>query len=355
MAMVLHTGVPGAGKTYLLVKTFVDLFCEYDKETERFQLTEQHKDKILVSNIQGLTIEHLDLETLMNERSEALAKARWFENDKAKDIEQMDDVIDTFYAEIHEEKIRHFFTYNHQEYLSQKHGPLIYLIEESQRYFDSKELGRQKWVRDVLFFFEKHRHLGFSMLMDTQHISKLHKGISVLFESEIQAKPRTLSIAGEFKYNQISDGCKTNQVPIVVKPDQRIFKVYKSMSHNEQIKPKKPFVKLISFIVFCIVASIFGFQYFMGRLVPDEVQASEVSQVSPGPQVASNAVQGKKVFGSSVVVPDSSEWVRLSYVIYRGNQINVVHPITNAIIALRDIDLPVRQVGDTIFCDISKF
>ncbi len=51
MVMKLNTGVPGAGKTYLMVKSFIDLFCTWDKETERFVLKDEHKDKVLISNI----------------------------------------------------------------------------------------------------------------------------------------------------------------------------------------------------------------------------------------------------------------------------------------------------------------
>jgi hypothetical protein len=360
MVMKIHTGVPGAGKTYLLVKSFTDLFCEYDSDTQRFELKPKHQDKILVSNIQGLTLNHLDLETLMMERCETLARARWFENPKSKDIGEMADVIDEFYSEFYEEKIRWFFDCAHQEFLAQKHGPLIYLIEESQRYFDTKELGRQKWVRDVLFFFERHRHMGFSILCDTQHISKIHKGIAVLFEVEVQAKPRTLSVMGEFKYNEITDGMKTNQLPIIVKPDQRIFKVYKSMEASEQIKPKKPVLKIVAFVVAVAVLGVFIIRYAINNLGPDDVIASETiaqgDQKNQSHQIKSNAAQGKRALGSSAAgAPDQPpEWVRVDYVIPENSkEILIIHPITNTIMPLLELKHPVKRVGDAIYCDVS--
>jgi hypothetical protein len=355
MAMIVHTGVPGAGKTYLLVKTFTSMFCEYDKETQRFQLKPEHQDKSLVSNIQGLALEHLDIDVMMSDRCMAMAKARWYDNPKSKDLDEMEDVIDEFYAEFYEEKVRWFFDHAHQQALCEKHGPLIYLIEESQRYFDSKELGRQKWVRDVLYFFERHRHMGFSILCDTQHISKIHKGIAVLFEMEVQAKPRTLSLAGEFKYNEISDGVKTNQFPIVVKPDQRIFKTYKSMTHKEQVRPKKPLIKIVLFVVVVFGFGAFMLNYAINHLGPDDVIAAEdhtQGVTDPAAPRATNASQGKRALGSSTIEIEPV-WVRLSYVMFGDNQINVIHPVHNTIIPLLEMDLPVKRTGDGIFADIS--
>lgn len=286
MVMKLNTGVPGAGKTYLMVKSFIDLFCTWDKETERFVLKDEHKDKVLISNIEGLTLQHYDIETLMNERCQQLAKATFIKNIGGNDIDMdsMQDVIDEFYHKFLDEKVRWFFSYDYQKQLLDKFGPVIYLIEESQRYFDSKELGRANWVRDVLFFFEKHRHFGFSIFCDTQHNTKLHKGIVALFETETRAKPRTLSVFGEFKYNEYADDAKTNQIPIVVKPDARIYKTYKSMSHKEDVKTKKPGFRLFLFIVVMGVLSLFVFNYAKSHLGGGVVHAESSSSV-PSPNV----------------------------------------------------------------------
>ena len=348
MVMKLHTGVPGAGKTYLLVKSFIDLFCTWEKQTGRFILKKEHQDKILVSNIEGLTLPHLDIETLMNERCMQLAETKYVDNIGKHDIEKMQDVIDEYYYEFLQEKVRWFFNYNYQKQLADKHGPIIYLIEESQRYFDSKELGRQKWVRDVHFFFEKHRHFGFSIFMDTQHASKLSKGIAVLFETETQAKPRTLSLMGEFKYNEYADGAKTNQVPIVVKPDKRIYAAYKSMSHKEDVKTKKPALKILAFVVVMAGLSVFILNYAKNNLGPEELHAQTAEAAEQNTPAAPT--------GSAPPPPPtpakSGAWVHLSFVMNSTGEVTVVHPLTNAILPLKEFNLEVKRQGTQLYCFI---
>jgi len=350
MVMKLNTGVPGSGKTYLLVKAFIDLFCTWDKDTERFVLKEQHQDKILISNIEGLTLPHLDLETLMHERCLQLARTKLL--DKGVQIlDENQDILDEYYYQHLEEKIRWFFSKEYQGQLTDKHGPIIYLIEESQRYFDSKELGRQKWVRDVLFYFEKHRHLGHSIFCDTQHASKLHKGIVALFETETRAKPRTLSVMGEFKYNEYADGAKTNQVPIIVKPDKRIYQTYKSMTHKEDVKTKKPVLKILIFV--CCMAA---FSLFMINYAKSNLGASSLED-QPAPQDTSSST------GS---VPPPSQppaqteyrrpgyWVHLPFVMDAQGKVTVVHPITYAVMPLKEFDLEVKRQGTQLFCFVEE-
>ena len=347
MASFLHTGVPGSGKTYLMVEKFCRLFCDYDKETERFILKEKFKDKILVSNIEGLTLQHIDLETMLHERCLTLARKKFIDNLADQDLETMDDVIDEYYADFKEEKIRWFFNMPFQKSLQEKHGGIIYLIEESQRYFDGKELGRQKWVRDVFYFFEKHRHVGCSIFMDTQHISKLVKGISVLFETETRAKPRTFSIMGEFKYNEYSEGAKMNQVPIVKKPDQRIFKTYKSMSAAEDVKTKKPIFKLLSFVGVMVVMAFFVLGYAKSNLGPKSAHAKTPVKTNVSNFVPADPVRP----GASQETKQDFHWERLSF-IKSTKGFSVVHPITNVILDLKELDLEVRRQGTSLLVKI---
>ena len=349
MVMKLHTGVPGSGKTYLLVKAFIDLFCTWDKETGRFVLKPEYEDKTLISNIEGLTLPHLDLETLMHDRCLQLARTKLMEKG-VQVLEENQDIIDEYYYQHLEEKVRWFFSKAHQSQLTDKHGPVIYLIEESQRYFDSKELGRQKWVRDVLFYFEKHRHLGHSIFCDTQHASKLHKGIVALFETETRAKPRTLSVMGEFKYNEYADGAKTNQLPIVVKPDKRIYQTYKSMTHKEDVKTKKPVLKILIFV--CIMAS---FSIFMINYAKSNLGASGLKD-QPTSQDTASASAGS----AHTKVPVSSpyqrrgRWIPLSFVMDSEGKVIVIHPITNAVMPLKEFDMEVRVQGTQLSCFVEE-
>lgn len=351
MVMKLNTGVPGAGKTYLMVKSFIDLFCTWDKEIERFVLKDEHKDKVLISNIEGLTLQHYDIETLMNERCQQLAKATFIKNIGGNDIDMdsMQDVIDEFYYKFLDEKVRWFFSYDYQKQLLDKFGPVIYLIEESQRYFDSKELGRANWVRDVLFFFEKHRHFGFSIFCDTQHSTKLHKGIVALFETETRAKPRTLSVLGEFKYNEYADDVKTNQIPIVVKPDERIYKTYKSMSHKEVVKTKKPGLRLVIFVLGMMILSLVMFGYVKNNLGGGVVHAKDSSSISDSKEKDKVLPKEKKN-----VLPEEKEkeWRLLSHWMDRRGHVTVIHPLTNEFVPLKQFvsEMKVKVSGNSLYC-----
>ena len=352
--MKLNTGVPGVGKTYLMVKSFIDLFCFWDKETGRFILKEEHKGKILVSNVEGLTLPHLDIETLMNERCMQLANTKFIDNIGSHDLEKMQDVVDEYYYQFLEEKVRWFFNYSYQKQLCDKHGPIIYLIEESQRYFDSKELGRQKWVRDVLYFFEKHRHFGHSIFCDTQHHSKLHKGLVALFETETRAKSRTLSVMGEFKYNEYSDDAKINQLPIIVKPDKRIYQIYKSMAHKEDVKTKKPVLKILIFVCVMAAFSLFILNYAKNNLGTQEAQANPATITNQSADNQPGGTARSPVPNSTIQPQKRGSWVHLDFTIDTKGTVTIVHPETFAIMPLKELELEVKRQGTQLYCFIEE-
>ncbi len=159
MVMKLHTGVPGSGKTFFLIKSLTDLFYTWNEELNRFELKPEHKNLIVISNVEGLNLDHKDLDTLISDRCLTLAKRKFTELMTDKDLPDMDELITDYYYDFKNEGIRWFFNYEYQERLCQEFGPIVYAIEESQRYFDGQKIGREKWLREVLFFFEKHRHL----------------------------------------------------------------------------------------------------------------------------------------------------------------------------------------------------
>lgn len=351
MVMKLHTGVPGSGKSYLLVKSFTDAFCVYNKDVGMWEIKSQGKLFRLISNIEGLTIPHESLDVLISDRCRSLAKSqvlaefkKVYDGDADSFGHFLDDTVQVRYLELLEEKVRWFFNDEYQKSLADGFT-LVYLIEECQRYFDTTELGRRAWVRDVLYFFERHRHHGISFFMDTQHISKIHKGISVLFEEEIQAKPRTLSVTGEFRYNSICDGLKTNQFPIVVRPDKRIFAAYQSRTSIEAVKTKSPVKRLFLGLVFCACLVYGLFLYARHTMAPSSAVAAEIppsgkSIVAKDSKPASVAVLEK---------PSPGGWVRMSYVLKSDGSLWVIHPVTNAISLLPDLGLRTKVVGTELY------
>jgi len=351
MVMKLHTGVPGSGKSYLLVKSFTDAFCSYNKDVGIWEIKPQGRIFRLISNIEGLTLPHESLDVLISDRCRSLARSQVLSEFKkvyAGDADSfghfLDDAVQVKYSELLEEKVRWFFNDEYQKSLADG-CTLVYLVEECQRYFDTTELGRKAWVRDVLYFFERHRHHGISFFMDTQHISKIHKGISVLFEEEIQAKPRTLSVTGEFRYNSICDGLKTNQFPIVVRPDKRIFAAYQSRTSVEAVKPKSPVKRLFLGLVFCACLVYGLFLYARHTIAPSAAVAAEVPQaeksiVPKSPNPASDAGSEKTSSGG---------WLRMSYVLKSDGSLWVIHPSTNVISLLPDLGLRTKVVGTELY------
>lgn len=353
MVMKLHTGVPGAGKSYLLIKSFVEAFCDWGSDENRYCLKKSFGQIKLISNIEGLTLDHCNLDVMISDRCQALARRKVLEesgnkcDDSTNFLADAADVVHTYYLDYMAERCRWFFEDGYQQSLAIDAGGLVYLIEESQRYFDSGALGRKPWVRDVLYFFERHRHHGISIFMDTQHASKLHKGIVALFEEEIRAKPRTLSVMGEFRYNSYCDGMKINQLPIVVKPDKRIFATYQSMTAVEVVKPKRPLFKLLvgvlvlflfAFIVYWLVLQRFG----AGTASAADVPPGTVSAAKPGGEFAKNNI-------GLLDTRAAGDWVRISHLMRSNGDVWVIHPVYNTIIPLSDMDLDVKVVGASLF------
>lgn len=340
MVMRIHTGVPGSGKSFLLVKSFTEMFCDYNRDEARFVFKEKYKNMVLISNIEGLAIPHEDLEILMNERCQQLARVKFLAKlgTKGHEFQDLDDVVDEYYKDYHEEKIRHFFNMDYQKHLSARFkGPIVYLIEEAQRYFDTAELGRARWVRDVLFYFEKHRHLGHSLFMDTQHSKKIHSGIVALFEEEIRAKPRAVA-AGGFRYNRFVEGQKVNLKPIIALKDKRIFAAYKSMSAGEAVKTKSALTSIILFVAVMACASYGCYRMAINKIGPDKVEASSLDKV-----------QAAELERAQSDTPKGMRWERIAHVMDSKGRVTVIHPVYNSVIPLQQCDLEVKVVGTVLF------
>lgn len=343
MVMRLHTGVPGSGKTYLLMDALTSAYYTFNKELQHWDRKEEYKDLTLISNIEGLNLEHKDLELMMQKRCEVLAKK------KAAEMNINDaDVIEEYYQEYWSEKIRWFFNYDYQKRLSEHFGSIVYAIEEAQRYFDAKEISRKPWARDVFYFFEKHRHFGMSIYMDTQHVCKICKDLAVLFEAEVQAKPRTMSMTGEMRYNELVEGMKVNQVPIVKRPKKSVFSSYKSMHQKEVVKTKKPLLRLVAFVLIVAVAAYFVLQYAKAELGPDEAIAAEAVKDSP---VQTGEVEKVPLKEVSPVI--TGKWHPVSY-IASGSGFLLLNPIDQSVVKLREFPYKLRRSGNKFYAWIEN-
>lgn len=346
MAIFLNTGVPGSGKSYLMIKRLLDNFYKYDHKKKRFFVRPEFSDFVLISNVEGLKLEHLRLETMLEVCSKNACDAHILD----KNITDIDD-IKRCQRLFYDERLKHFFNYDYWD--KQPKKTYVFMIEECQTYFGIHNFTKAKYFDDVIFYFQKHRHLGHSFFLDTQAGSNLNRALYALIESEMQAKPRTLSVIGEFKYFELSGGHAINTVPKVVRPDKRIFNLYKSMNSLESLKPKKPVAK---FFVFLLLGFVFVFglyKFVLSGLFSDDnkkdVAASDNNSFF-------YSVPKKSVVDS--VEPSSSapppvqklgEWVQVNYVLRADGSLLVEHPIFKSVIKFKELGFPVVRSGKSLF------
>ena len=161
MSIWLFTGGLGSGKSYLTVVTLAKTYFDYNKETGYFKKKEQYKDLQIISNIEGLQLDHISLDKAINASGLTL---------------------------------KQFFTVDYQQKILRKYKRILYVIDEVQGIFR-----KRFYDDDVFFFFEKSRHDGFDFYLITQNKYRIPREISDLAETEIRAIKRTLLIAGELK------------------------------------------------------------------------------------------------------------------------------------------------------------
>lgn len=347
MAIFLNTGVPGSGKSYLMVKRLLDNFYRYDNKKRRFVVRPEFSDLVLISNVEGLKLEHLQLETMLEVCAKNACDAHILE----KNITDLDE-IKRCQRLFYDERLRYFFSVDYWE--KQPKKTYVFMIEECQTYFGVHNFSKAKYFDDVIFYFQKHRHLGHSFFLDTQSGSNLNRALYVLIESEMQAKPRTLSVMGEFKYFELSGGHAINTIPKVVRPDKRIFKLYKSMNSLESLKPKKPVAKFFVFLLFGFVFVFVLYKFVLSGLFSDDKAVSGGSDKNG----VLYSIPAKS--SSDVVAPPSSsappsspqqlgEWVQVNYVLRSDGSLLVEHPVFKSVIKFKELGFPVVRSGKSLF------
>lgn len=198
MAIRLVTGTPGGGKSFYCVKHLVENYY-----VRIGGLYEPKKGVTVLSNLDGFKLEHLNLDEVIKKSGKG---------------------------------VEGFFTVDYQKKVLEKHGQLVYIIDECQRYFD--EYFRNK---DVIYFFEYHRHLGVDVYLCSQSPNRICRAIRDLAEVEIRAVRRVLSFVGELKYNVLAGGEIIQKKAF--RRDPEIFRLYKSFEAVEREKIKNPLVK----------------------------------------------------------------------------------------------------------------
>lgn len=278
----LITGVPGSGKTLLSLKLVTDQFYDYDPKLSEFKLKKQFQDFTLITNIEDLNLDHLNLNDILKKSNMSFDQ---------------------------------FFTVPYQEKVHQKYKRILYIIDEAQffipRFFKNK---------DTVYYFDYHRHFGDDIYLVTQHFKKISFDISCLAEYEYRLHKRSFSVFGEFKYSIKSSGDIVETKSF--KNTKHLFELYKSYNEKNLIKNKNHFKKYLLIPVILLI--VFGY-ILIKRLAP-EVNAS----INPNENKKSYTHEKQK--RKKISYPDKEkieyERINLSYIRY-NNQFYCVDPTTN--------------------------
>ena len=256
MAIRIIEGAIGSGKTYYAVQHLLKKHFTWDRRIEEWK---QAKGVEVYTNIDGFKLGQ-PLERAVEEAGGP---------DK-------------------------FFTVEYQKKLVSDDKRAVYVIDEAQRLFD-----RKFYNKDVFYFFQYSRHLGIDVYFVTQDVSTLARELQHLAEYHIEVQRRSLSFTGEFKYRYKAGGesFKTQ----TMKPDRRIFYLYRSMTKGESEKipsaTRRWAVIFVALIVFSGLVFYFGFiKMFMPRKAVTQGEEAGVIVVKESDRPARESGTGKDMF-----------------------------------------------------------
>ena len=291
MALFVIDGVPGAGKTFYAVWL---LLSRYFKRLPKYTVLQTFffflrpaekpsyvldKDCIVITNIDQLSLAHVDLRVEIAEAGELARVAILGDLDLSE--KQRNFKLDKL------DPVAEFFSLDYQEVYRHRYDdkPIVYLVDEAQRFF-RKGMDRVLREKGVFDYFEYHRHFGHDIFLVTQNVKKLPPDIVYLPEYIISAVPRSRSIGFGFKYRWVSSGEVINTETL--RADQEIFSIYQSMEASETEKIKNPLVRKIVLTGLAAVAVMyFGVNYLVGRMWYPDADSPSYSGTSPSTVPAS--------------------------------------------------------------------
>jgi hypothetical protein len=272
MAIRVLEGTVGSGKTYYAVKHLIDKYFKWDTVKDEYIQTDQNV--VIVTNLDGFKF-GLELD---------------------KEIEKAGG-------------LRQFFSVDYQKILlGGKRG--LYIIDEAQRFFDRKFYDMQ-----TFYFFQFHRHLGIDIYLLTQDISTLVKELQNLAEYKIRAVRRSHRLGKGFRYQWISGNGFNEEVyqTKMMKPEGRIFSLYKSMDNVEGEKIKSVPARYFVYVVGLCLLSWGLFRYVIMPRFSAGNRMTKVGMKEGKLVTGAEAVLGKKslvpVVQSSVVGGNSDSVV----------------------------------------------
>lgn len=188
-------GNPGSGKSYYAVN-YLSKYTKYDALYQEHVLND---GVLVITNIEGLRIKHLNLFDLIERYG-----------------------VEKFFTVENFERIQEKYRVNH----------IVIVIDEAQKIFDSKF-----YDKDVFYFFQYHRHLGIDIFLLTQSVSTIARQLIPLCEFVIEAQPRSKGFMGVFRY-KFKDVKGNFMYSQVARKKPELFKMYQSFKSDEAEKPR---------------------------------------------------------------------------------------------------------------------
>lgn len=238
MAIYGVNGKPGCGKTFWVLKHLTQKYFEWSKVFNEW---------FKKGNFEVVTnIEEIKLET--------------------RNLDEMIKIAGGF---------NKFFEIEYQRKILSKMGRIIYIIDEARNYFP-------KGLKDnaVLNMLQYHRHLGLDFYLINPSTEGLSREVIALMEYQIEGTTRSKRLLDEFRYRKVVEG--DNAGRMVLRPDDKIFRIYKSMD-REGLEKIQPLVrKYAIYVLIAGLIAVLGFAGFLNFL-KSKKKASEIrkqSQVS---------------------------------------------------------------------------
>jgi len=328
--ITLYTGVPGAGKTYKMVADLDAFIADYESKA-----TDANGPPLtVITNIRELKLPHVDFDELIMERFP----------DKSLKVT---------------ERIERFFDYDYQKGLNDHFGgPLMYLIDECQTFFPKRTS-----LPNTEAYLQRHRHLGHNIYLATQAIRQVNGNVICLVELEYFAAPRTKSLFGEFRYHVKTPQSRDVITVKNIRPQKRVFELYKSFDAKEIQKPKKLLLRKLWPVLLVPVAMFLfyrGFHRIGGRPSPEPVRSAVTAQTS-APTASTPALTGSseetraKMIALQQQVNDLQKRLYevervFLMVVKQGDRKITIDPDTQAVVEITKVKHKVTCVNDGLTC-----
>ncbi|MEO5358465.1 MAG: zonular occludens toxin domain-containing protein [Nitrospirae bacterium YQR-1] len=239
------TGKPGGGKSYYAVYKIVEEYFVLDKESGEYK---KKSPVCIVSNIDNFKLKDIDLRTAVSKHG-----------------------LNGVFNESYIHAIRDEVNFG-------KDVHVIYVVDEAQVMFpaDFKE-------RDILTFFEYHRHYGMDIWLITQNSIKVTREIRVLSEYMIVAIPISRRLnRKKFQYKWMSDKdlIKKESLPI----DNNIFSLYTSFVYKPKSISFNIFTRVFVILVLLLILLFVSWKVFKKSFAPPKPKTPPVVAPTPVPR-----------------------------------------------------------------------